>query len=187
MSDPQKIKQDSQERMHKSIEALKSEFVKIRTGRAHTSLLDHIMFNSYGSHMHLNQVANVTVLDSRTLGVTPWDKSMLSAVDKAIRESDLGLNPTNVGTFLRIPLPAMNEERRRDLVKVVRHETETARVAIRNIRRDANQELKTLLKDKKITEDEEKRLQDAIQKMTDKHIADVDAVLATKEAELMEV
>jgi ribosome recycling factor len=187
MSDPQSIKQNSQDRMHKSIEALKAEFVKIRTGRAHTSLLDHIMVNSYGAHMPLNQVANITVLDPRTLGVTPWDKSMLNAVDKAIRESDLGLNPTNVGTFLRIPLPAMTEERRKDLVKVVRHEAETARVAIRNIRRDANHELKVLLKDKKITEDEDKRFQDVIQKMTDKHIAEVETVLSTKEAELMEV
>lgn len=187
MSDPQQIKQNSQDRMHKSIESLKSEFVKIRTGRAHTSLLDHIMVNSYGTHTPLNQVANITILDSRTLGVTPWDKGMLSVVDKAIRESDLGLNPTNVGTFLRIPLPAMSEERRRDLVKVVRHEAETARVAIRNIRRDANQELKNLLKDKKITEDEDKRSQDAVQKLTDKHIAEVDSVLAAKETELMEV
>lgn len=187
MSDPQTITKNSQDRMHKSIEALKAEFIKIRTGRAHTSLLDHIMVNSYGAHMHLNQVANITVLDPRTLGVTPWDKSMLNAVDKAIRESDLGLNPTNVGTFLRIPLPAMTEERRKDLVKVVRHEAETARVAIRNIRRDANHELKVLLKDKKITEDEDKRFQDAIQKITDKHIAEVDTVLSAKEAELMEV
>ncbi len=187
MSDPQTIKQNSQDRMHKSIEALKAEFIKIRTGRAHTSLLDHIMVNSYGAHMPLNQVANITVLDPRTLGVTPWDKSMLNAVDKAIRESDLGLNPTNVGTFLRIPLPPMTEERRKDLVKVVRHEAETARVAIRNIRRDANHELKVLLKDKKITEDEEKRFQDAIQKITDKHVAEVETVLSAKEAELMEV
>lgn len=187
MSDPQTIKQNSQDRMHKSIEALKAEFIKIRTGRAHTSLLDHIMVNSYGAHMPLNQVANITVIDPRTLGVTPWDKSMLNIVDKAIRESDLGLNPTNVGTFLRIPLPPMTEERRKDLVKVVRHESETARVAIRNIRRDANHELKTLLKDKKITEDEDKRFQDVIQKMTDKHIAEVETVLSAKEAELMEV
>jgi ribosome recycling factor len=181
------IKKDAEEHMKKSIEALKSEFIKIRTGRAHTSLLDHIQVPYYGSHMPINQVATVTVIDPRTLGVTPWEKSMLSVVEKAIRESDLGLNPVNVGTILRVPLPMMTEERRRDLVKVVRHEAENARVAVRNIRRNALHDLKGLVKDKEISEDDERREQENIQKMTDKFTAQVDSVLADKEHELMEV
>lgn len=138
------IKKDAEERMKKTIETLKGEFIKIRTGRAHTSLLDHVSVSYYGSPMPLTQVANVTVLDNRTLGVTPWEKNMLSEVEKAIRNSDLGLNPTNVGNLLRVPLPPMSEERRRELVKVVKHETENVKVAIRNIRRDANAQLKAL-------------------------------------------
>lgn len=174
-------------RMTKSIEALKHEFVKIRTGRAHTSLLDHITVPYYGSDMPLNQVASVTILDPRTLSVTPWEKNMVGAVEKAIRASDLGLNPATVGTVIRIPLPPLTEERRRDMIKVVRHEAEGARVAIRNIRRDSNNELKHLLKEKQISEDQERHAQDEIQKLTDKYIAEVDKVLAAKEAELMEI
>ena len=181
------IKTDAKERMHKSIEALKAEFVKIRTGRAHPSLLDHIIVPYYGNPVPINQVANITTLDIRTLGVTPWEKNMVSIVEKAIRDSDLGLNPTNLGNLLRVPLPPMTEERRRELVKVVRHEAEGAKIAIRNIRRDANHELKKLLKDKEISEDNEHRVQEEIQKLTDQFIAQVDTVLATKETELMEV
>lgn len=181
------IRNDAEGHMKKSIEALKSEFIKIRTGRAHTSLLDHIHVAYYGSNMPINQVATITVIDSRTLGVAPWEKSTLAIVEKAIRESDLGLNPVNVGTVLRVPLPAMTEERRRDLVKVVRHEAENGRVAVRNIRRNALHDLKGLTKDKEISEDDERREQELVQKMTDKYIAQIDVVLAEKEHELMEV
>lgn len=180
-------KKAAEARMAKSIEALRHELVKIRTGRAHTSLLDHITVPYYGNDVPLNQVASVTVLDPRTLSVTPWEKNMVAAVDKAIRASDLGLNPATVGTVIRIPMPPLTEERRRDMIKVVRHEAEGARVAIRNIRRDSNNELKHLLKEKQISEDQERRAQDDIQKLTDKYIAEVDKVLATKEAELMEI
>lgn len=183
----EKLRKKSEDHMHKSLEALKAEFIKIRTGRAHTSLLDHIMVPYYGSNLPINQVANITVLDPRTLGVTPWEKNMLTTVEKAIRDSDLGLNPTNVGNLLRVPLPAMTEERRRELVKVVRHEAEGARVAIRNIRRDANHELKTWVKDKKISEDEERGAEEKTQKLTNDYIAKIDLVLKEKETELMEV
>lgn len=181
------IKTDADTRMHKSVEALEGEFIKIRTGRAHTSLLDHVTMHYYGTETPINQVANITVLDPRTLGVTPYEKAMVATVEKAIRDSDLGLNPTNVGTLLRVPLPPMTEERRRELVKVVRHEAEGARVAVRNIRRDANHELKGLIKEKEISEDDERRAQETIQKLTDKFIAQIDNILADKENELMEV
>jgi ribosome recycling factor len=181
------IRSDADQRMGKSVQALKAEFVKIRTGRAHTSLLLHINVPYYGSDVPINQVANVTVLDPRTLGVTPFEKSMLVTVEKVIRDSDLGLNPTNVGNLLRVPLPLMTEERRRELVKIVRQETENARVAVRNIRRDANQELKGLIKEGDISKDEEHRGEENIQKLTNQYIAKVDKVLAEKEAELMEV
>lgn len=181
------IKKDAEERMKKTIETLKGEFIKIRTGRAHSSLLDHVSVSYYGSPMPLTQVANVTILDNRTLGVTPWEKNMLSEVEKAIRNSDLGLNPTNVGNLLRVPLPPMSEERRRELVKVVKHESENAKVAIRNVRRDANAQLKALVKSKDISEDDERRAEEAVQKVTDKFIEQVDKLLADKEAELMEV
>ena len=173
--------------MAKSVESLKHELIKLRTGRAHTSLLDHITVNYYGSEVPLNQVASITVGDSRTLVVSPWEKNMVSAVEKAILASDLGLNPVTAGTVMRIPLPPLTEERRRDLAKVVRHEGEGARVAIRNIRRDANTLLKELLKEKEITEDAERRAQDDIQKLTDKYIGEIEKVLETKEAELMEI
>ncbi|MFO1433464.1 MAG: ribosome recycling factor [Candidatus Competibacteraceae bacterium] len=181
------IKKDAAARMAKSIDSLKHDLVKVRTGRAHTSLLDHITVSYYGSDVPLNQVASITVGDARTLVVTPWEKNLVPAIEKAILASDLGLNPATAGTVIRIPLPPLTEERRRDLIKLVRQEGENARVAVRNIRREANADLKELLKEKDITEDDERRAQEAIQKLTDKAIGDVDKVLAAKEAELLEI
>jgi ribosome recycling factor len=181
------IKNNATQRMQKSIEALKHELIKLRTGRAHTSLLDHITVAYYGNDVPLSQVATVSVADARMLTVTPWEKTMVPIIEKAILTSDLGLNPATSGTVIRVPLPALTEERRRDMIKVVRSEAEGGRVAVRNIRRDANNELKTLLKDKKISEDDERRSQDEIQKLTDKYIGEIDALLETKERELMEV
>ena len=181
------IKKDAAARMAKSIDSLKHDLVKLRTGRAHTSLLDHITVSYYGSDVPLNQVASITIGDARTLVVTPWEKNLVPAIEKAILASALGLNPATAGTVIRIPLPPLTEERRRDLIKLVRQEGENARVAVRNIRREANADLKELLKEKEITEDEERRAQEAIQKLTDKAIGDVDKVLAVKEAELMEI
>jgi ribosome recycling factor len=181
------IIQDAEVRMGKSIDALHTEFKKIRTGRAHPSLLDQIHVDYYGADTPINQVANVTVEDSRTLAVTPWEKDMVAKVEKAIMNSDLGLNPATAGTVIRIPMPPLTEERRKDLVKVVRHEAEQARVAIRNIRRDANSDFKDLLKEKEISEDEERNAEERIQKLTDTHVGKIDKVLADKEAELMEV
>jgi len=181
------VKKQADSRMHKSISSLKEALTKIRTGRAHTSLLDHIMVPYYGSDVPLTQAANVAVADARTLTVTPWEKNMVPVIEKAIMTSDLGLNPVTVGGVIRINLPSLTEERRRDLIKIVRSESEGARVAIRNIRRDANNDLKKLVKDKAISEDEERRAQDDIQKLTDKCIADVDKILEAKEAELMEI
>ncbi|RMD71150.1 MAG: ribosome recycling factor [Gammaproteobacteria bacterium] len=183
--DIETIKQHAEERMKKSIEALRHELARLRTGRASTTLLDHIKVHAYGSEMPLNQVANVAVGDARTLVVTPWDKNLIQAVEKALRESDLGLNPVTAGNVIRIPLPPLTEERRRELVKVVKSEAEGAKVAIRNIRRDANAELKRLLKEKAITEDEERRAEEAIQKLTDRYIKQVDAILEEKEKELL--
>jgi ribosome recycling factor len=181
------IKKDAAARMAKSVDSLKHELVKLRTGRAHTSLLNHITVSYYGSEVPLNQVASISIGDARTLVVTPWEKNMVPPVEKAILTSDLGLNPTTAGNVIRIPLPPLTEERRRDLAKLVRQEGESARVAIRNIRREANADLKELLKEKEITEDEERRAQEAIQKLTDKYIAEVDKTLAAKEAELLEI
>ncbi|HRD49996.1 MAG: ribosome recycling factor [Candidatus Competibacter sp.] len=181
------LKKEATARMAKSIESLKQELSKLRTGRAHASLLDHVMVSYYGNEMPLNQVASVGIADARTLLVTPWERNMVGPIEKAILKSDLGLNPASAGTTIRVPLPPLTEERRRDMVKIVRHEGEGAKVAIRNIRRDANNQLKTLLKDKKITEDTERQTQDEIQKLTDRHIQDVDKLLAGKEAELMEI
>ncbi len=181
------IENEADERMQKSVNALKSSLIKIRTGRAHTSLLDHLTIPYYGSTVPISQTANITVLDSRTLGVTPFEKSMVTVVEKAIRDSDLGLNPSNVGNLLRVPLPAMTEERRRDLVKIVRHEAEGARVAIRNSRRDANHDLKELMKDGDISKDEEHRSEENVQKLTNQFIKKIDTVLAEKETELMDV
>jgi ribosome recycling factor len=181
------IVKDAGVRMDKSIEAFKLTLVKVRTGRAHPSLLDHLVVDYYGSDVPISQVANVGVEDARTLTVTPWEKTMVQAIEKAILKSDLGLNPSTAGTVMRIPMPPLTEETRRDLVKVVRHDGEAAKVAIRNIRRDANSDFKDLLKEKEISEDEEHKAQDAIQKKTDAHVAEVDRILATKEAELMEM
>jgi ribosome recycling factor len=181
------VKKDAASRMAKSVENLRHELSKLRTGRAHTSLIDHIMVSYYGSEVPLHQVASITVADARTLVVTPWEKNMVAVIEKAVLASGLGLNPVTAGTVMRIPLPPLTEERRRDLVKVVRQEGEGARVAIRNIRRDANAALKELLKDKAITEDAERRAQEAIQKLTDQYVAEADKVLEAKEAELMEV
>ncbi|MGB5580074.1 MAG: ribosome recycling factor [Woeseia sp.] len=181
------IKKDARERMEKSVAALQQELTKLRTGRAHTSLLDHITVDYYGSEVPLNQVANINVEDSRTLSVTPWEKSMVQAIEKAIMTSDLGLNPMSAGTVIRVPLPALTEERRKDMIRVVRNEAEGGRIAIRNIRRDALSELKSLQKDKKVGEDEERRAQDEVQGITNKYIARVDEVLAEKEKDLMEI
>ena len=181
------IKKEAIARMAKSLDSLKQELVKLRTGRANPSLLDHVMVSYYGNDTPLSQVASVGVADARTLLVTPWEKNMVGPIEKAILKSDLGLNPASAGTTIRVPLPPLTEERRRDMVKIVRHEGEGARVAIRNIRRDANSQLKALLKDKKIPEDAERQAQDEVQKLTDRHIQDVDKTLAAKEAELMEI
>jgi ribosome recycling factor len=173
--------------MQKSVEALKTDLAKVRTGRAHTGLLDHVMVEYYGSMVPVNQVANITLIDARTIGVQTWEKPMLGKVERAIRDSDLGLNPANMGELLRVPMPALTEERRRDLTKVVRHEGETAKVAIRNLRRDANQQLKDAVKDKEISEDDERRGEDEIQKLTDRYVAEIDKLLAQKEQELMQI
>ena len=183
----EEIRVDARARMGKSIEALKKELGKIRTGRAHTSLLDHIRVDYYGSEVPLSQVANISVEDSRTLMLTPWEKHMVKLIEKAIMSSDLGLNPSSAGTVIRIPMPPLTEERRKDLVRVVRSEAEGARVAIRNIRRDANNDFKELLKEKEISEDNERRAQDDIQKLTNHFVEEVDKLLAAKEAELMEI
>lgn len=181
------VKKSAEQRMQKSLETFKTDLAKVRTGRAHTGLLDHVMVDYYGSDVPVNQVANVTLIDARTIGVQPWEKNMLSKIEKAIRDSDLGLNPSSMGEIIRVPMPALTEERRKDLIKVVRAEAEGARVSIRNVRRDCNNDLKNLLKDKEITEDDERRGQDDVQKFTDKYIAEVDKALAAKEAELMAV
>jgi ribosome recycling factor len=181
------IKKSTEEKMKKTLETLKNDLGKIRTGRAHAGLLDHIMVDYYGTPTAINGVANVTLLDARTIGVTPWDKKMVAVVDKAIRDSDLGLNPATMGEVVRVPMPALTEERRKDLIKVVHKEGEGARVAVRNVRRDANNHLKDLLKQKKVAEDEERRAQDDVQKLTDRYIAEIDKALAAKEADLKAV
>ena len=178
---------DAKSRMAKSVETLRHDLTKLRTGRAHTSLLDHITVDYYGSEVPLRQVANVNVEDARTLIVTPWEKPMVAVIEKAIMKSDLGLNPNTAGTVMRIPLPPLTEERRRDMIKVVRHEAEGARVAVRNIRRDANNDFKELLKEKEISEDEDRRAQEQIQKLTDQAIAEIEKVTQAKEAELLEI
>lgn len=181
------IKKDAETRMQKSIESLKAELSKVRTGRAHPSLLNHITVDYYGSEVPIGQVANITIEDSRTLAVTPWEKPMVSVVEKAIMTSDLGLNPATAGSIIRVPMPPLTEERRRDLTKVVRNEGEQAKVAIRNIRRDANSDFKSLLKDKEISEDEERNAEDAIQKLTDKYTAEVDELVKAKEQDLLAI
>ncbi len=181
------IKKNTEQKMQKTVEALKADLGKIRTGRAHTGLLDHVMVDYYGTPTALSQVANVTLLDGRTIGVSPWEKKLAPAIEKAIRDSGLGLNPGTQGDMVRVPMPALTEERRKDLIKVVKHEGENARVAVRNVRRDANTQLKDLLKQKKVAEDDERRAQDEVQKLTDRSIADIDKALQVKEAELMAI
>lgn len=181
------VKKSAEQKMQKSLEALKVDLGKIRSGRAHTGFLDHVMVDYYGSPTPINQVANINLIDARTIGVIPWEKKMANVIEKAIRESDLGLNPMVVGETIRVPMPALTEERRRDLIKVVKHEAENVRVATRNIRRDANTHLKELLKNKEISEDDERRGQDDIQKLTDRYINEIEKVLQVKEAELMAV
>jgi len=181
------IKKTTEQKMHKTVDALKVDLGKVRTGRAHPGILDHVHVDYYGTMMPINQVSNVTLADARTITVQPFEKKMVSAVEKAIRDSDLGLNPATQGDVIRIPMPALTEERRRDLTKVVRAEAENARVAVRNVRRDANEHLKRLLKDKEVSEDEERKAQDEIQKMTDRNIAEIDRLLHAKEADLMAV
>ena len=181
------IKKDAADRMQKSVASLQQELTKIRTGRAHTSLLDHITVEYYGSQVPLNQVSNINVEDSRTLTVTPWEKDMVQPIEKAIMASDLGLNPATAGLVIRVPLPPLTEERRKDLIRVVRNEAEGGRVAIRNIRRDALSDVKDLLKEKMIGEDEERRSEAEIQTITDQHVAAIDKLLAEKESELMEI
>lgn len=181
------ITKNAEVRMRKSIDSFKAEISKLRTGRANPAILDHVRVDYYGSEMPLNQVANINATDARTLTITPWEKNMVQIIEKAILNSDLGLNPVTAGMVIRVPLPALNEERRKELIKVVRTEAEAARVSIRNVRRDANTELKELLKSKSITEDEERRLNDEVQKVTDKFIAEIDQVTTSKEADLMSI
>jgi ribosome recycling factor len=181
------VKKTAEQKMKKSLEALKHDLAKVRTGRAHAGLLDHVVVDYYGTPTPIPQIANVTLLDARTIGVTPWEKKMASAVEKAIRDCDLGLNPSTMGETVRVPMPALTEERRKDLIKVVHREAEDARVAVRNIRRDAIHHLKDLLKQKKVAEDEERRAQDDVQKLTDRHIAEIDKLLQAKEADLMAI
>jgi ribosome recycling factor len=181
------IKKSAEQKMQKSIEVLKADLGKVRTGRAHAGLLDHVQVDYYGSMMPINQVAGISLADSRTITVQPWEKPMIPKVEKAIRDADLGLNPSTNGDVIRVPMPMLTEERRKDLIKVVRGEAENAKVSVRNVRRDANDALKKLLKDKEIGEDDERRAQDDVQKLTDRFIAEVDKALQAKEADLMAI
>lgn len=181
------IKKSVEQKMTKSLEALKLDFGKVRTGRAHTGILDHVTVDYYGSPTLVSQVANITLIDARTIGVQPWEKNMISPVEKAIRDADLGLNPSTNGDVIRVPMPMLTEERRRDLIKVVRNEAENAKVAVRNIRRDANEHLKKLLKDKEVGEDDERRAQEDVQKFTDRFVAEIDKALQAKETDLLAV
>ena len=181
------LRSSTEQRMQKSIDALKSDLGKVRTGRAHTGILDHVHVDYYGSMVPLSQVAGVTLIDARTIGIQPWEKSMAGKVEKAIREADLGLNPASQGDMIRVPMPALTEERRRELIKVVKHEGENAKIAIRNLRRDANNSLKEALKKKEIPEEDERRAQDDIQKLTDRYVTEVDRLLADKEKDLMAI
>ena len=181
------LKKTSEQKMQKSLEALKADLGKVRTGRAHTGILDHVQVDYYGSLVPITQVANVTLIDARTIGVQPWEKPMIAKVEKAIRDSDLGLNPSSQGELIRVPMPALTEERRRDLIKVIKHEGESAKVAIRNLRRDAISHLKEALKKKEISEDDERRALDDMQKLTDRYVAEVDRALADKEKDLMAI
>jgi ribosome recycling factor len=181
------VKKTAEQKMKKTLDSLRNDLAKVRTGRAHPGILDHVAVDYYGTPTPVPQVANVTLVDARTIGVTPYEKKMAGAIEKAIRDSDLGLNPATVGDMVRVPMPALTEERRKDLIKVVHKEGENARVAVRNVRRDAIHQLKELLKQKKVAEDEERRAQDDVQKLTDRHIAEIDKLLQVKEADLMAV
>ena len=181
------VKKSADQRMQKSIETLKADLAKVRTGRAHTGILDHVMVDYYGNPTALSQVANVTLVDARTIGVQPWEKKMVAVIEKAIRESDLGLNPSTQGDLIRVPTPPLTEERRKEMVKLVKSEGEDAKIAVRNIRRDANEALKKLLKDKACSEDDERRAQDEVQKLTDKFVLEVDKLVAEKEKEVLTV
>ncbi len=181
------VKKNTDQRMHKSIDTLKNDLAKVRTGRAHVGMLDHIQVDYYGNPTQLTQVANVTLVDARTIGVQPWEKKMIGVVEKAIREADLGLNPSTQGDMIRVPTPPLTEERRKEMVKLVKSEAEDAKIAIRNIRRDANEGLKKLLKDKAVSEDDERRAQEEIQKLTDKFVMEIDKLVADKEKEVLTV
>lgn len=181
------FKKSTEQKMQKSLEALKNDLGKVRTGRAHAGILDHVQVDYYGSMLPISQVANINLIDARTIGVTPWEKKMAPVIEKAIRESDLGLNPASMGDTVRVPMPALTEERRKELIKVVRGEAENARVAVRNLRRDANHALKEAMKAKTISEDDERRAQEDVQKLTDRFIAEIDKALAQKESDLMAV
>ena len=181
------LKKTTEQKMQKSLEALKADLGKIRTGRAHTGILDHVQVDYYGSMVPIGQVANLTLIDARTIGVQAWEKPMMTKVERAIRDADLGLNPTNQGDMIRVPMPALTEERRRELIKVVKHEGENAKIAVRNLRRDANAHLKERLKKKEVAEDAERRAQDEIQKLTDRFVTEIDKLLADKEKDLMAV
>jgi ribosome recycling factor len=181
------VRKSAEQKMQRSIDTLKADLAKVRTGRAHTGLLDHIHVDYYGTTMPLSQVANVTLADPRTIGVTPWEKKMIPVVEKAIRDADLGLNPATSGDMIRVPMPPLTEERRRELIKVVHKEAEAAKIAVRNVRRDANEQLKKLAKDKLCSEDEERRAHDELQKLTDRFVAEIDKMLATKETDLMAI
>jgi ribosome recycling factor len=181
------VKKTAEQKMGKSVETLKTDLAKIRTGRAHAGLRDHVHVDSYGSQVPLSQVASVTLGDARTINVKPWEKKMMQVIERAIRDADLGLNPASSGDLIRVPMPALTEERRRELIKVVHKEAENARIAVRNIRRDANEHLKKMLKDKQCAEDEERRAQDDVQKLTDRFIADIDRIVQTKETDLMAI
>lgn len=181
------VKKNTEAKMQKSIEALKNDLAKVRTGRAHTGLLDHVQVDYYGSMVPVNQVANITLVDARTIGVQPWEKGMGAKIEKAIRESDLGLNPASMGDLIRVPMPPMSEERRKEMTKLARNEGESAKIAVRNLRRDANEGVKKLVKDKLASEDDQKRAEADVQKFTDKHIAEIDTLVAAKEQEIMAV
>jgi ribosome recycling factor len=181
------VRKSADQRMHKSIETLKADLAKVRTGRAHAGILDHVHVDYYGNPTQINQVANITLIDARTIGVQTWEKKMIGAIEKAIRESDLGLNPSTQGDMIRVPTPALTEERRKEMVKLVKVEAENAKIAVRNIRRDANEALKKLLKDKAVSEDEERRSQDDVQKLTDRFVSEIDKLVAEKEKEVLTV
>ncbi len=181
------VKKNTEQKMNKSIETLKADLAKVRTGRAHVGILDHVQVDYYGTPTHLSQVANVTLIDARTIGVQPWEKKMVATIEKAIREADLGLNPATQGDLIRVPTPALTEERRKEMVKLVKSEAEDAKIAVRNIRRDANEALKKLVKDKAASEDDERRAQDEVQKLTDKFVMEIDKLVAEKEKEVLTV